>query len=156
MPVLLSRGLPYLNEAFMITSALLVGAGWFAIRRRRVHLHRRLMLSGALAAVLFFVSYAVRSLVVGDTTFGGPRSLAAPYQVFLQVHTILATVAAVLGILTIRWALRRRFGQHRRVAPWTAVLWFVAAGSGLMVFLMLYILYPPGPTTNILRAVVGH
>lgn len=153
---LLRSGLPYLNEAFMLASAATVLLGWQAIRRHKVHLHRRLMLTSAVLAVLFFVSYAVRSLAVGDTTFGGPKPLAVPYQVFLQTHTILATVAGVLGILTLRLAFRRRFRRHRRVARWTAVLWLVAAGSGLIVFLMLYIIFPPGPTTNIFRAVVGH
>lgn len=144
-----------LNEAFMIASALSLAAGWWAIRHRRVHLHRKLMVTGAFLGAAFFVSYVLKTLLVGDTTFGGPKPLSVPYQAFLQTHATLATIAGVLGVLTLRLALRRRFGRHRRIAPWTAVLWFVAAGSGLAVYLMLYVIFPPGPTTNIVKAIIG-
>jgi putative membrane protein len=148
--------MPLLNEAFMLGSAAAVAVGWLSIRQGRRERHRALMLSGAALAVLFFLGYALRTLVVGDTLFGGPRVLALPYQVFLQAHTLLATVAAVFGIVTLRFALREEFTRHRRVAPWTASIWFVAAGTGLVVFLMLYVIFAPGPTTNVFRAVVGH
>ena len=148
--------LAYVNEAFMLLSALSVGLGWRAIRRHRRDVHRRYMLLGSTLAVLFFLTYVLKSLLVGDTSFGGPGAWSGPYLVFLQVHTILATVAAVLGIVTLRWALRGTFARHRRVAPWTAVSWFVAAAMGLGVFLMLYIVFPPGATTNMLRAILGH
>ncbi len=148
--------LAYLNEAFMLLSALSVALGWRAIRQGRRDVHRRYMLTGSTLAVLFFVSYVLKSFLVGDTNFGGPQSWAVPYLVFLQIHTVLATVAAVLGIVTLRLALLGRFGRHRRIAPWTATSWFVAAAMGLGVFLMLYIVFPPGATTNMLRAILGH
>ncbi len=152
----LVRILPQLNEAFMLASAGCVALGWRAIRTRRVHRHRRLMLTGSVLGALFFVSYVVKTLLVGDTEFGGPLRLKTAYMSFLQVHVTLATLGGVLGVVTLRWALRGRFGRHRRVAPWTAVLWFVAAGTGLTVYLLLYVIFPPGPTTNVLKAVVGH
>lgn len=144
---------PVLNEVFMITSAVLIAIGWVYIRRGQREIHRKLMLTGAGFATAFFISYVLRTLVVGDTTFGGPPSLGLFYTIFLQAHATLATVAAVIGIITIRRALLERFQQHRRIAPWTARIWLIAAGSGLVVFLMLYVIYPPGITTNLFRAV---
>lgn len=144
---------PAINEAFMIISALLIATGWVYIRRGRKETHKRLMLTGAAFATAFFISYVLRTLVVGDTTFSGPAHLKGPYQVFLQSHATLATVAAVFGIITIRRALLGRFQLHRRIAPWTATIWLVAAASGLVVFLLLYVIYAPGPTTNLFRAV---
>ncbi|MDI3299281.1 MAG: DUF420 domain-containing protein [Bacillota bacterium] len=151
-----SRGLPLLSELFMIASALAVALGWRRIRQRRVEQHRRLMLGAAALGAAFFLSYAVRTLAVGDTSFGGPPSLRLPYLTFLQVHTLLATLAGILGIVALRRALSGRFPQHRRVAPWTAAMWLVAAATGLVVYLMLYVIYRPGPTTHILKAILGH
>lgn len=144
---------PWLNEFFMIVSALLILTGWIYIRRGKKDTHKKLMLTGATFATAFFVSYVLRTLLVGDTTFAGPTILKGPYQVFLQAHATLATVAAVLGIITIRRALLGRFQLHRRIAPWTASVWLVAAASGLVVFLLLYVIYSPGATTNLFRAV---
>jgi putative membrane protein len=144
-----------LNEACMLASAVALAGGWRLIRRGQVDRHRRAMLAAAAFAVAFFLSYALHSLLVGDTSFGGPAAWRLPYLVFLQIHTVLATVAGVMGIVTLRRALRRQFAMHRRIAPWTASLWLVAAGTGLVVFLMLYVVFPPGPTTNLFRA-LGH
>jgi putative membrane protein len=145
-----------LNEAFMIVSAVAVATGWYWIRRRQVARHRRWMLTGAACAVAFFLTYVGKTLFVGDTAFGGPARLAGVYQAFLQTHTILATVAAVLGIVTLRRAFRREFRRHRRIAPWTATTWLVTAATGLGVFLLLYVVFPPGPTsTNLLKVLFG-
>jgi putative membrane protein len=147
--------LAYLNEACMLASAVALAIGWGLIRRRQIDRHRRAMLTAAALGLAFFLSYAVHTLLVGDTSFGGPSAWRTPYLVFLQIHTVLATVAGVMGVITIRWALRQEFAKHRRIAPWTASLWLVAAGSGLMVFLMLYVIFPSGPTTNMFKA-LGH
>jgi putative membrane protein len=151
--VFLVDDLPVLNEAFMISSGLSIAAGWYYIRRRRVDVHRRLMLAGTALAAAFFAGYALRTLLVGDTSFGGPAGLRPAYMGFLQAHSLLATVAAVLGVVTLRRALRGRFAQHRRIGPWTASLWFVTVATGLVVFMLLYVLFPPGPTTDLWRAV---
>jgi putative membrane protein len=148
--------LPYFNEACILASAVAMALGWFQIRRRRVEAHRRLMLTGVVLAALFFVTYVAKTLLIGDTAFGGPERWRLPYQVFLQVHSVLATVAAILGIITLRAAYRENFSLHRRIGPWTASIWFITAASGLVVFLLLYIIFPPGPTTDLFRAWIGH
>lgn len=146
---------PLLNEIFMIISALLIATGWVYIRRGQRETHRKLMLTGAAFATAFFISYVLRTLFVGDTTFAGPHKYTTAYTIFLQAHATLATVAAIIGIITIRRALLQRFDLHRRIAPWTASVWMVAAASGLVVFLLLYVIYAPGETTNIFRAVTA-
>ncbi|WP_338055198.1 DUF420 domain-containing protein [Sulfobacillus harzensis] len=144
------------NELLMLTSAGFVTAGWYQIRHRHVRRHRRFMLTGATLGAAFFVSYVAASFLIGDTYFGGPKAMAIPYQIFLQVHVLLATAAAVLGILTIRYALRAAFRRHKKVAPWTASAWLVAAGTGLVVFLLLFVVYPQGPSTTALWNLVLH
>lgn len=147
--------LPDLNEGFILTSAVLIGFGWYAIRHGHVRWHRRLMFWGSVSASLFFLSYVFKTLVLGDTAFGGPARLKGLYTVFLDIHTTLATVVAIMGILTWRRALRWRFQLHRRIAPWTAGGWMVTAATGLTVFLLLYIIFPPGPTTQNLIKLLG-
>lgn len=147
--------LPYLNEAFILSSAGFVIYGWYLIRHQQVEKHRKVMLTAATLGSLFFITYVVKTLFYGDTAFGGPLKYQLPYLTFLQIHTTLATVAAILGIITIRRALRARFKEHRRIAPWTASAWLITAASGLMVFLLLYIVFPPGPTSQNLIKLLG-
>lgn len=140
--------LPFINEALMIASAISVSIGWRRIRQGQIAAHRRLMLAGTGFGAAFLIGYLTRSFTVGDTTFGGPEELRAPYLAFLALHIVLATIAGILGVITLRRALRGRFDLHRRIAPATATLWLVAAGTGLVVFLLLYVIYSPGPTVR--------
>jgi putative membrane protein len=150
-----TRVLPFIMESFILTSAVSMAIGWWLIRRNRIEAHKRFMLLGSVLAGLFFISYAVKTVAIGDTSFGGPSNLQFSYQVFLQIHSILATVAGVLGIIVLRLAFKRAFSKHKRIGPWTVTLWFITTATGLAVFLMLYVVYPPGPTTNMFEAWLG-
>lgn len=146
-----------INELIMIVSAVTAIIGWYFIRRKKVEVHRRFMLTAATMGAIFFVSYLLQTVIAGDAGFGGPKKWAAPYQVFLQVHVLLATVAAVLGVITIRLALKQNFGRHRRVAPSTAVMWIISAATGLVVYLLLFVVFKPGSYTgNLLTVLFGH
>lgn len=151
----MTNTLPYLNEAFILSSAVTMAVGWWQIRHNRILLHKRLMLASVILAALFFFSYAAKTVLIGDTTFGGTAHFRAPYQLFLQLHSVLATVAAVLGVVTLRYGLKRSFGSHAKIGRLTAPIWFVTAFTGFAVFLMLYVIFPPGPTVNVFRAWAG-
>lgn len=137
-----------LNEVFMLSSATMVGFGWYHIKHKHIETHRKFMLTATVFGAAFFVSYLASTFLVGDTYFGGPSKYNFSYQTFLIIHILLATAAAVLGVITLRLALMARFNKHRKVAPWTATFWFVAAGTGLAVFLLLFVVFHPGPTTT--------
>lgn len=149
-------GWALVNELLMIISAVIVSFGWYHIRRKNVDMHRRLMKTGAGFGAAFFISYLLQTIFAGDASFGGPSGLAGSYQVFLQTHVLLATVAAVLGIITLRFALRQNFVRHRKVAPTTAVLWLIAAATGLVVYVMLFVIFKPGAyTSNLINVLLG-
>ncbi len=145
-----------INEIFMLASAGSIAVGWYYVRHHNIRAHRRMMLIGAAFGSAFFVSYVLSTFIIGDVLYGGPQKYATSYQTFLQIHVTLATIAAVLGFLTLRFAFRRRFGTHRKVAPWTATLWLVSAASGLAVFLLLFVIFPSGASTTSLLTVLFH
>ncbi|WP_245926197.1 DUF420 domain-containing protein [Sulfoacidibacillus thermotolerans] len=151
----MAAGWALFNEGTMIVSALCIALGWVMIRRNKVRIHRRFMLAGTWLGALFFVSYAVGTLVVGDTEFGGPANYVTAYTIFLKIHVFLASIAALMGIWVLRLAFKRRFRIHRRVGPWTAVFWFITAATGLAVYLMLFVIFPPGPTLRNVLHVLG-
>lgn len=153
--VSVAAGWALFNESTMILSALCIAVGWVMIRRNRVRIHRRFMVAGSILGALFFVSYAVGTFVVGDTEFGGPASYVPAYTLFLKIHVFLATVAAIMGVWVLRLAFKRRFRIHRKVGPWTAIFWFITAATGLAVYLMLFVIFPPGETLKNVLHVLG-
>lgn len=144
-----------LSTSFIAISAVLVAIGWYQIRKGNRKLHKKLMISASWLISLFFVIYLSRTAFVGNVTFGGPSNMQMIYQIFLVFHIILATVAGGMGLITLRLALKERFAQHRRIGPWTSVIWFSTAITGVTVYLLLNIIYPHGETTGLIEAIFG-
>ena len=93
-------------------------------------------------AALFLASYLTYHYHHGATRFQG-TGLARPiYFTILTSHTILAIVIVPLVALTFYRALRRDFERHRRIARYTLPLWLYVSITGVIVYLMLYQIYP--------------
>ena len=134
--------LPHLNACLNGTSALLLFAGYLFIKSRNVAAHRACQVSALIVSLLFLASYLTYHYYHGATRFQG-AGLARPiYFTILFSHTILAIVIVPLVIITFRRALRRDFERHRRIARITLPLWFYVSITGVIVYLMLYHIYP--------------
>lgn len=134
--------LPHLNAALNALSAVLLGAGFAAIRRRNIALHRRLMLSAVAASGVFLASYLYYHAHAGVTRFAGTGAARPVYFGILSTHTTLAALIVPLVGLTLSRALRGRYAVHRRIARWTLPLWLYVSVTGVVVYAMLYHLYP--------------
>ena len=134
--------LPAVNATLNGTSALLLVAGYIAIRRRRPSLHKALMLSALGASVLFLAGYLFYHYQAGTTRFTGQGLARTFYFAVLTSHTILAMVIVPLVIVTLVLALRGSYPRHRRIARWTLPLWLYVSVTGIVVYVMLYHLFP--------------
>ena len=117
VPVLTLRDLPALNAALNATSALLLAAGYVAIRAGRRDIHRRFMLAACGTSSLFLVSYLVYHFQVGSVRFTGQGAMRTVYFAILISHTILAVVIVPLVLVTLTRAVRERIPAHRHPAP---------------------------------------
>ncbi|HEX7065851.1 MAG TPA: DUF420 domain-containing protein [Bacillales bacterium] len=145
--------LPFISTGCIVVSAILMAVGWYHIRQGRKEVHMKIMLTAASFALTFFVIYMYRTIFVGNTSFGGPESMQVYYTIFLVFHILLATAGGLFGVVTLTLALRSSFSRHRKIGPWTAVIWFCTAVTGVMVYLLLYVLYPHGTTTGLFDAI---
>lgn len=64
------------------------------------------------------------------------------YFTILTSHTILAVLVVPLAIITLRRGLRDLIEQHVKIARWTYPIWLYVSVTGVVVYLMLYHLYP--------------
>lgn len=129
---------PALNAALNATSAVLLVAGYFFIRRRRILAHKVCMLTAFAASMTFLVLYIVYHSRVGLVPFQGQGWIRPVYFSILIPHTILAIVNVPLALVTISRALRNRFDRHRRIARWTLPLWLYVCVTGVIIYWLLY------------------
>jgi len=131
--------LPTLNAALNTTCAVLLVAGFRAIRRDRRRLHAGLMIGALSASVLFLVSYLVYHAFHGSTPYAKEGWTRPLYFAILITHSILAVVNVPLVIVTVVRAARRRFEAHKRIARWTLGVWLYVSVTGVVIYLMLYV-----------------
>jgi putative membrane protein len=146
---------PTISTSFIAISAVLVAIGWWLIIKGKREAHKKTMIAAAIAAILFFIVYVSRTLFVGNTSWGGPDELKTIYQVFLIFHIVLATVAAVFGLTTITLGFKAKYSKHRKWGRVTSIIWFITAITGIMVYVLLYVLYPGGHTKPVWEVILG-
>lgn len=134
--------LPTLNACLNATSALLLVLGFYFIRQRNIQAHRACMGGAFLVSILFLVSYLIYHYHAGATHFTGQGMVRLAYFIILISHTVLAALVPFLAVITLLLALRGQYNKHRRIARWTLPIWLYVSVTGVIVYLMLYHLYP--------------
>jgi putative membrane protein len=86
------------------------------------------------------VSYVIYHVQAGSKPFGGTGVIRTLYFAILIPHVILAAALVPLALVTLRRGLVRRDAEHRRIARITAPIWLFVSVTGVIVYLMLYVL----------------
>jgi len=132
-----------LNATLNATSAILLAAGYAAIRAGKREAHKRCMISAFLVSCAFLVSYLVYHYRVGHVVFQGQGWIRPVYFALLISHTVLAAVIVPLILITLRRAWLERFDKHLLIARWTLPLWLYVCITGVVVYVMVYRIYDP-------------
>ena len=139
--------LPGVNACLNAASAILLATGYVLVRRRRLDAHRRVMLAALGCSALFLASYLFYHFNVGSVRFKAQGTVRTVYLSILLTHTVLAAVIVPLVALTVVPALRGRFDRHRRLARITLPIWAYVSVTGVVIYWMLYRLYPSAPVS---------
>jgi len=140
--------LPAVNATLNGLSAILLGTGYFLIRRGNREAHRKCMIAAFVTSTLFLACYLTYHgylayyLHRGPTVFRDPAWFRPIYLGILLTHTVLAVVIVPLALITLQRALRQRFDFHKRIARWTWPLWMYVSVTGVLIYYLLYWRFP--------------
>jgi putative membrane protein len=134
--------LPALNAILNGTAAVLIVVGIFLIKSRRQRAHRAVMIAAVVASSLFLISYLTYHAHIGSKHFLGQGWVRTVYFAILLTHTVLAAVVVPLVLVTLTRGLKGRFDRHRPIARWTYPVWLYVSVTGVVIYVMLYQLYP--------------
>jgi putative membrane protein len=147
--------LPTISTTFIVLSAICVAIGWGQIRKRKIEAHKKTMSLAGIFASIFFIIYMSRTVFIGNTAFGGPDEIKIYYTIFLIFHVTLATIGAVFGLISLISGYKNKLALHRKLGPITSIIWFFTAITGVIVYLLLYVIYHGGETTSTIKAILG-
>lgn len=139
--------LPHINASLNVLATILLLVGYVLIKQRREAAHKFVMLSCFGVSVVFLVCYLTYHYYAGSKRFPAypPNWIRYSYYLILLTHVVLAAAVPVLAIITIWLGLKERRASHRKLARWTFPIWLYVSITGVIVYVMLYQLYPPLP-----------
>lgn len=135
--------LPAVNATLNGLSAVLLTAGYFFIRRGNKIAHRNCIVSAFVTSTIFLICYLTYHFTVkAITRFREPEWFRPIYLAILLTHTVLAVVIVPLVLITLHRAVKERFELHRKIARWTWPLWMYVSVTGVVIYLLLYQIFP--------------
>ncbi|GAB4419888.1 MAG: hypothetical protein OHK0021_24310 [Bryobacter sp.] len=134
------RDLPTLNAALNSLATVLLVYGYSLIRAGKREQHKRVMLSAFAVSVVFLISYLIYHYNVGSVKYTGQGFMRPVYYTILFTHVVLAATVPFLAIATLWRAFQERFDKHKRIARITFPIWLYVSVTGVVVYLMLYVL----------------
>lgn len=139
--------LPHLNASLNALATVLLIAGYVQIKRRQEVAHKWTMLACFAVSVVFLASYLTYHFNIpgGSKRFPSypPPMIRYAYFSILATHVVLAAAVPFLAIATIWLGLADRRPRHRKLGWWTFPIWLYVSITGVIVYLMLYQIYPP-------------
>ena len=141
--------LPHVNAALNALATILLVLGYVQIKRRQEQAHKWTMLACFGVSVIFLACYLTYHFNIpgGSKRFPDypPVAVRYAYYAILLSHVVLAASVPFLTVATIWLGLADRRSAHRKLAWWTFPIWLYVSITGVVVYLLLYQLFPPRP-----------
>jgi putative membrane protein len=139
--------LPHLNATLNLSSALMLLGAFVSIKQRLVRVHATLMIAATVTSCAFLAGYLIYHVHVGETRVAEKfpylsHEMRGIYYAILFPHLVLAVVMVPMIFTTLWRALQRRWEAHRRIAPRTFFIWLYVSVTGVIIYWMLYHLFP--------------
>jgi putative membrane protein len=131
------RFLPAVNAALNGLSASFLLAGFVAIRRRAVRVHRALMTSALVSSSLFLASYLAYHYVHGDSHYPGTGWARGIYLLVLGSHVLLSIAVVPMALSAFYFAWRQAWHRHTRVTRILFPIWLYVSATGVLIFVLL-------------------
>jgi uncharacterized membrane protein YozB (DUF420 family) len=161
-PLLAAHPIVHVNALLNATAMVLLLVGFWFIKRGRVQAHKRTMLAAFFVSAVFLACYVWYHVQAGSVKFTHTGPIRYVYWAILASHVILAASVPFLAIRQIYLGLRalgccREVAEnadqfqaaasyrekHVRLARWTFPIWLYVSVTGVVVYVMLYHLWPP-------------
>jgi putative membrane protein len=129
--------LPTVLASLNALSACCLAVGLIAIKRGLKRMHIASMVSATLSSAVFLVFYIIYHNYHGDTKFLAEGIIRPIYFFILISHILLSVVVVPLILLTLWFAIKKRYESHKRIAKWTFPIWMYVSVTGILVYLII-------------------
>jgi uncharacterized membrane protein YozB (DUF420 family) len=140
--------LPLVNACLNTACTVLLLLGWNFIRSGHRAAHRHCMIGALCTSAAFLACYLYYHFRMqqehgaAHTRFVDPAWFRPIYLAILLTHLVGAIAIVPLVLLTVSRAFKERFEAHKVVARWTLPIWLYVSVTGVVIYLLLYQIFP--------------
>lgn len=134
----LSHAIGIINS--LTTIVLLCGLVF--IKQSKVHLHRIAMTTAFVLGGLFLICYIAYHISNPANKFYGEGFSRYIYFFFLISHIGLSLIVLPLVLRAMYFAVTKQFARHKKIVRYAYPIWLYVSASGVIVYFMLYQLFP--------------
>lgn len=128
---------PLFHAVLNFFTALLLLAGYFAMRKKELQWHRNLMISAFFLSTVFLISYVISKISNEPVPYGGEGVLRYIYFFVLITHILLSAIIVPLVLFTMYRGLTGEVVKHQKIARYTFPIWLYVAITGVLVYLFM-------------------
>ena len=134
--------LPAINATLNGTSTIFLILGYIFIRQKKIIPHRNCMIAAFCTSIIFLTCYLIYHFNVPRTNFDKEHWFRPYYLIILLTHTVLAVVIVPIILVTLNRGLKARYELHKKIARWTWPLWMYVSVTGVLIYFLLYQIFP--------------
>jgi putative membrane protein len=129
--------LPPIYASINAVTAFILVLAFFAIKKKNIKLHKRLMTFAIVLSVLFLGMYVAYHMTSDSTKYGGEGIVKYFYYFILLTHIVMSIVVIPFVLITYVRAITNNIERHKKIARITFPLWFYVAITGVVVYIMI-------------------
>lgn len=143
--------LPALNAFLNGSCSVLLLISLWAIKKRKIELHKKLNLTALLLSTLFLLSYVTAHYFIPDTKYGDidhngiitddeqvlVAGIKPIYLLILLTHILFAIIVLPLVLLSFYYGLSDQRQKHRKLTRFSYPIWLYVTVTGVVVYLMI-------------------
>lgn len=137
-----TKSLSHVIGAINTLTTLVLIAGLVFIKRKRIDYHRAAMTVAFALGGLFLICYIIYHVSNPANKFNGEGAVRYVYFFLLVTHIGLSLVVLPLVLRAMFYAATNQFARHRSVVRYAYPIWLYVSATGVIVYLLLYQLFP--------------
>lgn len=129
--------LPAINAVLNGSTFIILLISFYFIRKKKIHIHKKLNLAAAVLSTLFLLSYVTFHSYGVETHFPKENPMRPVYLSILATHIVLAAVVLPLVLLSLYRGLTMQVDKHKKLTRWSYPIWLYVTLTGVIVYLMI-------------------
>ncbi len=127
--------LSLINASINGTTFLLLLVSLWAIKSKKIELHKKLNTIAVIMSVVFLLSYLVNHYFIGDTVYGG--NYKSLYLFILISHILLAGINLPFILFSYYFGYLGIIHRHKKWVRFSYPVWLYVALTGVLIYLFL-------------------